>query len=227
MTAVRPLCVAILLCFAAVAPPQVKAQVTGQVTLDSDYRFRGISLDHSQPAVHADISWDMHDGGYAGGSLIASRNRDGGVSVLGVVGYGGYVWRPAAGPAWEAGLSVRHMKDDYSYNYEEAYVGLLTQDFTARLSWSPHNPGRRGQTLYSEIDSGAHLSPHWRSFVHAGLLTPLDGGRQRYDLRAGLAADWRDYEFQAALSHTNPVPAYGSHSADDGTAVVLSASRFF
>ena len=205
------------------------ARLTGQVSIDSDYRFRGISIDHGQPAAHLDLAWDGGGGAYAGASFITSQNRQGGLSGLGMLGYAGYVWRPIKGPAWEAGVSARHFRDDYSYDYDEVYAGLLMQNFTARLSWSPHGIGRRGQTLYSEIDSGARLSPHWRTFVHAGVLSALSGPRTRtrYDVRTGLAANFGDYEIQAALSRTNPVPAYGSHEADDGTALVVSASRFF
>ncbi len=207
--------------------------LTGQVSIDSDYRFRGISIDHGQPAAHLDLAWDAGGstggGAYAGASFIASQNRQGGLSGLGMLGYAGYVWRPATGPAWEGGVSARHFRDDYSYDYDEVYAGLLMQNFTARVSWSPHGIGRRGQTLYSEVDSGAHLSAHWRTFVHAGVLSALSGPRTRtrYDVRTGLAANFGDYEIQAALSQTNPVPAYGSHEADDGTALVVSVSRFF
>ncbi len=203
--------------------------LTGQVSIDSDYRFRGISIDHGQPAAHLDLAWEAGGGGYAGASFITSQNRQGGLSGLGMLGYAGYVWRPASGPAWEAGISARHFREDYSYDYDEVYAGLLMKNFTARLSWSPHGLGRRGQTLYSEIDSGAHLSAHWRTFVHAGVLSAVSGPRTRtrYDVRTGLAANFGDYEIQAALSQTNPVPAYGSHEADDGTALVVSASRFF
>ena len=49
------------------------AQVSGSVTLVSDYRYRGISLSDGRPTAQLSVAYDRPDGWYMG--AFASRVR--------------------------------------------------------------------------------------------------------------------------------------------------------
>jgi len=205
------------------------AQLSASVSVDSDYRYRGLSVSDHRPAIRLDLDYDHSSGAYGGLSLIGARDTVYGNMALSYVGYAGYAWQTRSGPAWEAGLSAHHFRDGADYDFGEIYGGLVARAFTARVYYAPHYYGGRVGTLYSEFTTSKRLSPNWRAFLRGGVLTPLDGARrrERYDLRAGLAVSVSHYEIQAAWSKTAPLPAYRGHEADSGDALVLSTSAFF
>ena len=212
-----------------VAAAPAIAQISSSLSVDSDYRYRGLSLSNFRPAVRLNLTYDHASGAYGGVSLIGTRDAPYGDVGVSSIGYVGYAWQMHNGPAWEAGITDTHIRDGADYHYDEVYGGVIAQAFTARVYYTPHYYGGRMHTMYSEFDTAKRLSSDWRAFLHAGVLTPLNGlrRRERYDVRAGVAVSLSHYEIQAAWSHTNPVPAYFEHRADDGDALVLSASCFF
>jgi len=205
------------------------AQLSSSLSVDSDYRYRGLSVSDHRPAVRLDLDYDHASGAYGGLSLVGARDTAYGNVALSYVAYAGYVWQARTGPAWEAGVSKTHIRDGADYDFTELYGGMVARGFTARLYYAPHYYGGHIRTLYSEFSTSKRLSTNWRAFLRGGVLTPLDGWhrRERYDLRAGLAISLSHYEIQAAWSKTNPLPAYREHPADKGDALVLSASAFF
>ncbi len=205
------------------------AQISTSLSVDSDYRYRGISLSNARPAMRLNLAYDHASGAYGGVSLIGTRADSYGDIGLSYVGYAGYVWQTRNGPSLEAGISDTHIRDTFTYDYNEVYGGVITQAFTARVYYAPHYYGGRTRTLYSEFDTAKRLSPDWRAFLHAGVLTPLNGARrrERYDVRAGLAVSLSHYELQAAWSRTAPAPVYFARRPDNGDALVLSATCFF
>jgi uncharacterized protein (TIGR02001 family) len=207
----------------AALPAQAETSVS--LTIDSDYRFRGYSLSEDQPDVRLNLSYDHPSGAYAGLSVYATRRA----GLASYVGYAGYVWRPANGPKWEAGVTATHVRDHENYDYSEIYGGVITQAFTARVYYSPNYFNSRSRTLYTEINTGQQISSRWRVFAHAGYLTPLSGHlrRNRYDVRVGASLNVSHYVVQAAWSQSTPQPAYPYHSAFDGQALIVSVSDFF
>ncbi len=205
--------------------PAARAQVAASVSVDSDYRFRGVTLSDNKPVARLNLSYDNPSGVYAGLSGFAADKS----GYYGTVAYAGYVWRPQSGPALEAGASYTQVREHFAYNYSEIYAGIITRALTARLYYSPDYFGASTRTLYADLNSGRQLSPHWRAFVHGGVLSPLSGTfrRARYDVRAGVAVSVSHYELQLAWSHTNPNRAYAWHPADDGDAVIATATSYF
>lgn len=212
----------------AIAVP-AHAQLTSDLSVDSDYLYRGIELSGGRPVARLDLAYDHSSGAYGGVSLIGMRDDVHGDIGLSAITYAGYVWQPAKGPSWEAGLSDTHIRNGNAYDYNEVYGGVITRAFTARIYYSPHYYGSRMRTVYSELSTSRRLTSNWRAFLHAGVLTPLDGvyRRERYDARAGVAVSLSHYEIQAAWSRTNPVAGYLMHRPNDGNALVLSVSCFF
>ncbi len=202
-----------------------RAAPTVSLSIDSDYRFRGYSLSQNQPDMRLNLAYDHASGAYAGVSVAATKKA----GIAGYIAYAGYVWHPAKGPQWEAGVTGMHVRDHENYDYNEIYGGLITQDFTARVYYSPNYFNSRTRTVYTEINTGEAVSSRWRVFAHAGYLTPLSGRLRgnRYDVRAGASYSVSHYVFQATLSMSTPRGAYPFHRADDGQAVIVSVSDFF
>ncbi len=206
-----------------------RAQLAFSAAVDSDYRFRGLTLSGGQPDLRLSLAYDHASGAYAGLSVIGSRKYERSAGLAADIEYAGFVSQRHGGMAWEAGLTHTHIRERVVYDYNEVYGGLLSEHFSARLSWSPRYYGRRMQTLYTDLNAGQHLSSHWRVFGHAGALTPLTGPQRkgRYDVRIGVAASLHNYELQLAWSKSNPLITYPQRTLDHGQAVVLTAACYF
>lgn len=211
------------------AAVSARAQLAVSATAESDYRVRGVSQSSGRPDLRLSLSYDHRSGGYAGLSVVASDSYEGRPGTLAYTGYAGYVTPRHSGLAWEAGITHSHIRQRFTYDYSEIYAGVIGDHFNARLSYSPRYYGRAMQTLYSEVNTGRTVSPHLRVFAHIGALTPLSGWtrRERYDLRAGVAASLRNYDVQLAWLKSNRVVIYPAQTIDDGDALVLSASCYF
>lgn len=220
-----PSLIATLLALGLCLALPARAQLAASVSVDSDYRFRGVTLSDNKPAARLNLSYDNMSGAYAGLSAFAAEKT----GYVGAIAYAGYVWRPLTGPALEAGASYTQIREHYPYTYAEIYTGIITRALTARLYYSPDYFGGHTHTLYADLNSGRQLSPHWRAFVHGGMLNPLSSPvrRPRYDVRAGVAVSISHYELQLAWSHTSPNRAYAWHPADDGDAVIATATSYF
>ncbi|WP_443751027.1 TorF family putative porin [Asticcacaulis solisilvae] len=218
----------LLLLSCLLALPAHAGQLSASAALDSDDRFRGVSLSHGRPDVRLDVNYDEEGGLYGGISLAAAPGRGQSAPLTHYTAYAGYVTRPASDLSWEGGVSHTHIDDRERYDYDELYAGLITAGITARLSYSPRYYGRDVQTLYADLSGSRQISPHVRLFAHAGWLRRLSGTwglRPRYDLSAGVAAALRACELRLSVTQTPSLYAWGRE--DGGTGIVLSAVRAF
>ena len=106
-------------------PALVAAQVSGDVSLLSDYRFRGESLTEGDPALQAAVNYDHPSGIFLGG-LVSNVKINPDVSGLSAIGYAGYTRPLGERSAWEAGVvTYVFPQPTYGpdYNYTEAFVG--------------------------------------------------------------------------------------------------------
>lgn len=185
------------------------AQVSGQITLASDYRFRGVSLTDG-PAVQASVSYDHSTGVFAG--LFAS-NVDLYQEGLGVQAYGGYArrWRDAA--AWDVGLvGYAYPTTDrgINYNFVEAFGGITLERFGLRLYVSDNYFGSGDPSVYAAGNAGLALTGWLTLGVHLGVLelwSQASGGMfssgTRLDGRIGLTAEAAGFAFDLSLVGTN------------------------
>src|SRR5262249_5305778 len=93
------------------------AQVSGTLSVMTDYRYRGISLSAGDPALQGSVVYDDPSGAYAG--LFAS-NVEFAIShhrELEVLPYVGYVRRLASGLAVEIGAEYAAFTGPGEYNY--------------------------------------------------------------------------------------------------------------
>jgi len=193
-----------------------QAQLGATISVESDYRFRGVSLSDSKPAWRATLNHDFMAGAYAGASVTrVELARDDRYSQL--VGYAGYVTRWRDGQSIEFGASYSHFTGDASYDYLEAYAGLLAERWSVRVHYAPDYFGRGMQTAYADVDTHWPMNETLRLFAHAGALVAVAGRsfgrdeqRSRFDLRVGLGATAGSLDLRLAwieASRGGPYPA--------------------
>jgi uncharacterized protein (TIGR02001 family) len=218
---------------AAASGARAESQLGGALSIDSDYRLRGVSLTDRQPAAALSLAYDHGSGVYAGAAVVARESPDGDGRLLGHTEYVGYVAQGRGGYAWDIGVNNQDFTpygpQPFHLRYSEAYVGVSRGDLSARIYYSPNYLRSWGTTAYLDLNAVLRPADDWRLSGHAGALVPAGGGagpvRTRYDLRLGVARDFRAGELRANFTTAWPTPAALSSRA--GAALVVGASVFF
>jgi uncharacterized protein (TIGR02001 family) len=81
----------------------VRAQVSGSVGLDSDYRYRGVSLSRSEPSARATVNYDAPERWYAG-ALATRAALTPSDTYTQLSGYAGWTTARADGRSFEIGV---------------------------------------------------------------------------------------------------------------------------
>jgi uncharacterized protein (TIGR02001 family) len=224
-------CLAIGLCAALGVVQPAHAQLSATVGLQSDYRYRGISLSSGLPAATVDLAYDHPSGFYAGGSAIGAV-IDGYARSLGFIEYLGYATPRRGGVSWDVGVTNQDLAyytdRRWPLRYAEVYVGAVGDSLSAHLHYSPNYIRPGYGALYAEIDGSMKPAENWRLFGHFGSTIPVGdtGGRQpRYDARAGVARQFGALELQASVSATSPNPP--SLTPHHRTALIVGANWSF
>lgn len=213
------------------------AQLGVSVSADTDYRLRGVSLSDGEPDLGLNLSYDHGSGLYGGASLIGVEGPHGGARLLGYVDYIGYAARFDKTNAWDIGVTNSDYREEvtrpYTLDYTEIYVGLVRDDFNAHVYYSPSYFGDGVSTVYLDLNGTVRPVRQWRLFGHVGVLTPVSGSsrpdsrREYYDLRAGVAAEFRGGELRLAWTTTTPDLDYPISRRQGRAALVLGAALFF
>lgn len=136
-----------------------QAEVTANVSLVSDYLFRGVSLSDNNPAIQGGFDWatETHYAGVWASSLSEGMEID---------LYGG--WTPTTGPVtWDLGVIGYFYPgaddEDAEFDYLEGKVAgsfSLTEQLSAggAVYWAPENYGDTGSAWYYEINGEFALS---------------------------------------------------------------------
>ena len=125
------------------------AQLTGTVSVVSDYRFRGVSLSQQKPAAQASIGYDDPSGWYGGvfGSTVELAGES--ATTGQAVAYLGVVTPIGGGFHWDVGADYSAFSDSRDYDYGEVYTGITSSNFNARIHYSPNYFGfARGFVLW-------------------------------------------------------------------------------
>ncbi len=201
-----------LLCLTSGA--SVHAQWSASLSADSDYRFRGVSLNESRPSLRAALNYDAPDRCYAGASTTRVELARGDRYAQ-LLGYAGCVVPMSASPI-ELGATFSHFTGDSSYDYAEFYVGVLAERWNARLHIAPDYFGRHVSTVYTELDSHLLLNESLRLFGHLGAISRIGGphddnaSRIRIDVSVGAGLALRQFDLRiagVAASRGGPYPA--------------------
>lgn len=203
-------CAAVFLVLATAA----HGQVGTSIALDSDYRYRGVSLSDSRPSLRLTLNYDAPEQWYVGASATRATliRPDAYTQVL---GYAGWVTQAVDGRSFEIGIDDSHFSGISGYDFAEAYIGLLAKQWSARLYYAPNYYGRRIGVGYAELNAHLPLDNRFRLFAHAGALVPLgdsggDASKTRDDVSAGAGLVFRGFDFHLAgvvATRGGPYPA--------------------
>jgi uncharacterized protein (TIGR02001 family) len=184
---------------AALVATASSAQVSGTVSILSDYRYRGVAMTQGEPAAQLDVAYDHSSGLYGGAFASNVEFYQHAPDQVQLTGYGGYAWRLERGWSVDAGASYSDFTSDGDYRYLELHTGVASETVSAQLYYSPNYFGGSIHTVYAELNGSYHLSDQFKLIGHAGLLKAFSGA---VDQAGGTAphADWLvggEYRFRS------------------------------
>ncbi|MFA9218180.1 MAG: TorF family putative porin [Sphingomonadaceae bacterium] len=209
---------------AADAAPAPDWTNTGNLTLASDYLFRGISQTQAKPTVQATLDFTHASGFYLGlfGSGVShAAYNNGSGSEVDV--YGGYRYPLSADSNIDAGLVTYWYPGahyaaggkDIKYHSQEAKLGLNVGSFNA-YAWVALSQYWFGFAVAP--DSGklvntrgtAYVEANWNPELAPGLVLNLHAGRQQvrnmsdfnfFDVKAGVTKTFDSWAVSAAATY--------------------------
>jgi|SRR5579859_3090540 len=218
------------------------AQVSGNVALLSDYRYRGESLTDGQPALQAAINYD-HTAGLFLGALASTARIEPVVSGLSAQLYAGYARSLSERTSLDIGVVTYlfphpiHTLGERANDYTEAFVGASYDAVNARLYYADdYSFGAGGKAVYLEVNASRPLNERVALIGHLGYLDhlqtrqPLTGGQEHslLDFKAGIAIDVSGLILELSIVGTNaPHSACPAGTGDCNTTGLVSVSRPF
>lgn len=226
------------------AAPVSPHTFTGNMTLASDYRFRGLSQTFKQPTVQGGFDY-----GHASGLYLGNWNANvSGVQYPGGAGlemdfYGGYKFEPVAGLTADIGLLKYYYPDARIGGIRpdalEMYVGASYKWFSAKYSHAIADDyfgfaNARG-SYYLDLGANIEIADKTVLGLHVGRQTFENAGGFDYtDYKVSVTRDFGWASVGLALVGTNgdgalyTVANAGGKSKDiSDTAAVLSISKTF
>jgi uncharacterized protein (TIGR02001 family) len=213
----------------------VSAQFSGNASLVSDYRYRGVSLSDNKPAAQLGVVYDDASGWYGGAfastvQLVYPTKRE-----LQVVSFVGYARRMPSGLSWEAGANYSVVTGPQSYSYPQVYLGVASENVSARLYYAPRYFGQDANVIYGEIAASRPLLDRVRLVMHGGVLQNNSAGayypqpdHHVFDVSVGLALDLDQFNVQltwVGISSANaPYPVTETGSKKNSAVLTLSWS---
>lgn len=213
------------------------AEISGQLELKSDDRYRGRSLTRGQPVIDADISVDTTSGIYAGGSATLILDGDNGIGLQGVESYIGYAKKVDNDVTIDLGFAnyvfTRRYSGAEKLVYAEIYAGVNSGNFSAYLHYTPNYFDMSVPVVYADLTLTQPLGSDFLLKAHAGLLTqtsgpPRRGGKDtRYDTRLAFSRPILGLEAEVAWTFGGPNDRYFDGPWDGNSAFIFSLSKHF
>lgn len=231
------LCLMAALLPLAAHPDVATAQVAGSVTVASDYRLRGLSLNGGGLVVTGGIAYDDESGVYLGGSVTGGQTDRFGPQILSHIEYVGYARRFESDVTLDVGLSNTQVFSNvlrrFSGSYTEVYAGVSSDAVSAHIYLSPSfiAPGLR--TAYVDLNATLRPARRVRVLGHIGVLIPLAGNgatvapQSRDDLRFGVVLELARSEIQLAWTRSGAADRFLADRRQPRNAIVVGASWFF
>jgi uncharacterized protein (TIGR02001 family) len=212
---------AAILSVASVAQAQPKAAepdytLTGNVSLLSDYRYRGISQTRTKPALQGTIDFAHKSGLYLGafGSNVKWLSDVGSKGNIEVDLYGGYKGTIVGDLGYDVGLlQYLYPRNNLASlgaanaNTLEAYGGLTYKTISAKYYSSLTNlfgNVNSKRSGYLDISATQDLGDGWSANAHVGRQTIRNAGQLNYtDYKIGVTKDLSGFIFGAAIVGTN------------------------
>jgi uncharacterized protein (TIGR02001 family) len=148
-------------------------EISGNVALTSDYRFRGISQSDESGAIQGGFDAEFSPGFYIGtwGSSVDFDSNDGYDGSLELDYYGG--WASSIGDT-DFGIDVGYIYYDYpgdngdEGDYGEVYVSGSWKDFSLSVNYSDDYYGGTGKFFYYAADYSFTLIENLSVGLHVG-----------------------------------------------------------
>ena len=182
--------------------------VTGNMTLTSDYRFRGLSQSFKLPALQGGFDWENSAGFYLGNwnSSISGIQYDGS-SGLEMDFYGGYKFEIAKGVNIDLGGLYYYYPGATAFNNFEVYGGAEVGPFTAKLYYGITDffgtPNTKG-SYYADLGYSVEIFPSTTLDLHVGYQNVRRNASPSYtDYKVGVTHDLGGWQLGAAIVGTN------------------------
>lgn len=214
----------------------VSGSLTGNLTLTSDYRFRGVSQTFGDPALQGGVDFTMPSNFYIGtwasvvDKEIFADSRGFELDV-----YGGYKWKLRQGLVVDVGLLQYLYPTQSDYSTLEGYVGLSYEWLSFKYSHSLSNrffgvTGARGSQYY-DLTANYPLGNGLHAIAHYGVQRIHDNGGDYTDWRLGVTKDWKGATWGASYFDTDSTFDFTNRAGrtrdlGDG-GFVLSVSKAF
>jgi uncharacterized protein (TIGR02001 family) len=111
-----------------------QAEISANVTLATDYTFRGISQTGERGAIQGGFDWSGESGLYAG--IWASNINFGGDASTEMDYYGGFAGETAGGLGYDIGFIYYDYENESEFDYLEFALGFSYADFSAGVNYS-------------------------------------------------------------------------------------------
>tara|TARA_R110002110_G_scaffold199015_2_gene409725 strand:+ start:20657 stop:21334 length:678 start_codon:yes stop_codon:yes gene_type:complete len=111
-----------------------QAEISANVTLATDYTFRGISQTGERGAIQGGFDWAGETGLYAG--IWASNINFGGDASTEMDYYGGFAGETAGGLGYDIGFIYYDYENESEFDYLEFALGFSYADFSVGVNYS-------------------------------------------------------------------------------------------
>jgi uncharacterized protein (TIGR02001 family) len=216
------------------------AEVTGNASLTSDYRFRGVSQTQNATAVQGGVDFAHSSGFYAGNwnSSISSELYPGSAGVENDV-YAGFKKEIFGGVTVDAGaVGYMYPRATTNTNTTEVYVGVGFKDVvTAKYSQSMTDyfgVADSKNSSYVQADAVLPLSKNLSAVAHYGRTSVNNNTASNYtDYNVGAAYNMQGWVVAAKYyTNTNKGSSFETANTVNGQklykdTVVVSVSRSF
>ena len=148
-------------------------EISGNVTLTNDYKFRGISQTDEGAAIQGGFDVAFDNGFYLGtwGSNVDFANS------LELDYYGGWAGDLTDSVSVDVGyLYYDYPSSDTEDDYQEVYGSVSFADFTLGLAYSDDYYLESGEFYYVYADYGFELGDGWGVSLHVGMNEFDDAG---------------------------------------------------
>jgi uncharacterized protein (TIGR02001 family) len=220
-----------------------QAQVTGNLGLTSDYRFRGISQSQNAPAVQGGVDYAHSSGLYVGNwnSSVSSQVYTNGSGVESDL-YAGYKKDVYKGLTIDLGTynyfypRATNLANGKEFTTNEVYAGLGYDAkqfgaYTVKYSRSLSNyfgTTNSVGTQYTQLDATVPVVNKVSFVAHAGRTNVANNSQLSYnDFNAGLAYDLNSWIFSAKYYWNTALPTgFAAMNTVNGQGLTNSTAVF-
>lgn len=149
-----------------VGAASAQAEVSANVTLATDYTFRGISQTDERGAIQGGFDWAGETGLYAG--IWASNIDFGGDASTEMDYYGGFAGETAGGLGYDVGFIYYDYEGESELDYIEYALGLSYAGFSAGVNYSNEFGDGGPKYTYFALGYGFSLTEDISLDLHLG-----------------------------------------------------------